>query len=289
MQLAWTPFLDTRREKGSGDSEIWAVENCKIVWKYSHFSTTSLLSTLSFDYHLLVHICHATHRVFGAEMTVYRKKDGMEKVVFSCSWMLFGDKWHYKSATNDQTSNTRTEQEDRDLFLASTSKNGTPMYLWYVEICIIKWRYLSPKRLCSWQAEEACYCQNRGQNLGPPVTSVTWWVSRRSGVVHWVTRPCLFLPFPWGILTLRRKCCLTHECTGMTFTLYMYETLPSVMTNQSSHLAALVSDRQVVSVVDDRWSVVTAQTWTCTTWHRSCICSMSIGHTIPSLERGCAS
>jgi len=31
-----------------------------------------------------------------------------------------------------------------------------------------------------------------------------------------------------------------------------------------------VSDRQVVSVVDDRWSVVTAQTWTCTTWHRPC-------------------
>lgn len=70
-----------------------------------------------------------------------------------------------------------------------------------------------------------------------------------------------------------------HDSTEMTFTLYMYEHF-QVMTT-SHHMAALVSDRQVVSVVDDRWSVVTAQTWTFPAWHRSCICSMSIGHTIP--------
>lgn len=79
----------------------------------------------------------------------------------------------------------------------------------------------------------------------------------------------------WGESVVARV-----SCTGEAFTLYMYEHY-QVMSHPRHHLAALVSDRQVVSVVDDRWSVVAAQTWT---WPSDIdhSCSMSIGHTFPT-------
>lgn len=138
-----------------------------------------------------------------------------------------------------------------------------------------------PKRQCSELPEEACYCQMAGRNWGPTLRPLTLRVI--SGhTFRAAYKSCyIYHCISWGIATVVKYTRSNHGCTGKGFTLYMYEHY-QMLTFRSQHLAALVSDRQVVSVIDDRWSVILAQTWTCTTWHRSCICSMSIGHTIPT-------
>ena len=105
--------------------------------------------------------------------------------------------------------------------------------------------------------------------LGQPLLSCAWWELPSKLPGNFPLSP------QWGESMVPRV-----SCTGEAFTLYMYEHY-QVMSHPRHHLAALVSDRQVVSVVDDRWSVVAAQTWT---WPSDIdhSCSMSIGHTFPT-------
>lgn len=205
-------------------------------------------------------------------------KRWLEKQPFSFGRFLFGDKRQLFATSLNPTKQGGVAYPSSCCWHAATPREVTSMYLFRSESCVPVDSFASLTVMCR-AAERGVLLPEVRRLLVPTADSVTprprnTQSSRAPRDNHGLSQPLLL-----SFSSVGRPSCTTHVLyrRGL-YPLYVW-TLPSDVKTSPGGARERPASRKCCrrSVIRRRSADLNV-----TKWHRSCICSMSIGHTIPT-------